>query len=208
MQDNEDNTCERFREREAGENLHLLVRSRMPFLSRGSSFDCVKSVHATVRSWNVFLGIQWNSLRMLRDTLDEVCLQELWWYSTHAQPLWALQLVCSLCAVPACRDRAAAKPRVTLAIQLIEHSCRICPNGIQYYYRAKDYSESNCNHHTELNKSPISLAVSKVNIRPNPSDRFPVVSIRITAKDSVTRAIPPSWEAAPIKAYFPGSAQA
>jgi dimeric dUTPase (all-alpha-NTP-PPase superfamily) len=45
---------------------------------------------------------------------------------------------------------------------------------------------------TALKKSPTNLAVSKVSIRPNPSERFPVVSIRITANESVTRAIPPN----------------
>ena len=45
---------------------------------------------------------------------------------------------------------------------------------------------------TELKQSPTSLAVSKVSIRPNPNERFPVVSMRITANESVTRAIPPN----------------
>lgn len=43
-------------------------------------------------------------------------------------------------------------------------------------------------------------------MRPRPSDRLPVVSMRITASDRVTRTVPPSCEAAPISAYFPGSA--
>lgn len=61
---------------------------------------------------------------------------------------------------------------------------------------------------TELKRSPISFAVRRVSINPNPRDKLPVVSIRITARERVTRAIPPNCEAAPIRAYFPGSAQA
>ena len=45
-------------------------------------------------------------------------------------------------------------------------------------------------------------------MRPRPSDRLPVVSIKMTASDKVTRTIPPNWAEAPMSAYFPGSAQA
>ena len=56
-----------------------------------------------------------------------------------------------------------------------------------------------------LNKSPTNLAAIIENIIGRPSEISPVASVIITVKLKVMRKIPPSVDAAPINAYFPGS---
>ena len=59
-----------------------------------------------------------------------------------------------------------------------------------------------------LKRSPTSLAAIIENMIGNPREMSPVASVIITVKLSVMRTIPPRVEAAPIKAYFPGSTAA
>ena len=58
---------------------------------------------------------------------------------------------------------------------------------------------------TSLKKSPIHLAIIRVNISGRPKVMLPVASMRITVKLIVIRTTPPSWAAAPTRAYLPGS---
>jgi hypothetical protein len=58
---------------------------------------------------------------------------------------------------------------------------------------------------TSLKKSPIHLAIISVNISGRPKVMLPVASMRITVKLIVIRTTPPSWAAAPTRAYLPGS---
>lgn len=62
-------------------------------------------------------------------------------------------------------------------------------------------------HITSLKKSPTHLVVNKVSISGKPKVKVPVASMMTTVKLMVIRITPPSWAAAPSKAYFAGIVQ-
>ena len=56
---------------------------------------------------------------------------------------------------------------------------------------------------TELKKSPTHLAIISTMTMGNPNVISPVHSMRITVREMVILTVPPSWQAAPIRAYLP-----
>ena len=56
---------------------------------------------------------------------------------------------------------------------------------------------------TVLKKSPVHLAMVSTMTMGSPNVMSPVHSMRITVSEMVMRTVPPSWHAAPIRAYLP-----